>query len=143
MMEDLAALPEEERQARLKNQADIEYRLPDDKLRAIILSRINVWMDMDEEVVKRVAASLDTVMTKMPSTIAMKRIGVVQTVSRDFPLEQQEKLRMFVPGAFPQGPDKAISIAARLRAEAAVEPAREMAAHGGAEKSKKPFWKFW
>lgn len=139
MMEVLAKLPEEERQARLKKQSAIEYSLPDEKLRNIIVSRIHVWMDIDVAIARPVATSLDKVMSQTSSTIAMKRVGIVQTVAKDFPADQQIKLRDLVPSAFPQEAAKSVSIAARLRDDTAAATASGVET----KPEKKPFWKFW
>ncbi len=136
---EMSKLSETDRQARIRRQSEIEYALPDEKLRAIIVSRIRVWMDMDLSVVKPVAASLDQAMNHMTSNIAMKRVALVQTVARDFPLDQQERLQALVPGAFPHSAERAVSIGARLR----EDTARVAAGGAGVEDKKKPFWKFW
>ncbi len=134
-VEELAKLSEEERRARLRAGAEQEFRLPDDKLRAVIVSRIHVWLDGDQATVRPVAASLDAVMNVAPSTVAMRRAAIIQTLARDFPANQQERLRSLVPGAFPNHDVRPVSMASSRASLNEAAPKVEAA--------RKPFWKFW
>ena len=72
---ELAGLSEEERVKQLTEMARGEYELPEDKLHAFTKTRLLVWIDMDEEQVKKVAHSYDTAVEALPGTLAMRRVG--------------------------------------------------------------------
>lgn len=128
----LTVLPEEERRARLKVMARVEYTLPEDKLRPFFLSKLRVWLGMDSEVVQKVAASDEAIMDELPGEIAMRRVGVVQTLARSFSLTEQEQLRAVLPRVFGD----------RGTATASWEPSRGSGLHSQG-RAKKPWWAFW
>ena len=97
---ELAALPEEERVSQMLMMATAEYDLPDDKLRTFTISRLHSWMMLDQEVARRIAASYDTVMRKMPAQEAWRRVSMVQTLAREFPAEEQAQLVEIIPSVF-------------------------------------------
>jgi hypothetical protein len=88
---------EEERRTRLRRMAESEYALTDDHLRPFTLSRIRVWLDLEDETAKRISASYDAVMAQMPGPAAMRWVAIIQTLAREFPLDAQAKLRALVP----------------------------------------------
>lgn len=95
----LAALSEEEeRRTRLRRMAESESALLEGQLRPFTLSRIRVWLNLEGETAKRISASFNAVMTQMPGPAAMRLVAVVQTVAREFPVADQERLRVLVPG---------------------------------------------
>ena len=132
---ELAALSEEERVSQTMRMLMAEYALPDAKLRAFTLSRLHTWLSLDKGIAQRVSASYEAVMLKMPGTAAMRRVALVQTLSRDFPLEQQVQMVELFPDAF-GGLKEAI--AARRRMEATSATAAATAAQ-----AKKSWWAFW
>ena len=128
---EVAALPEEERQQRLRAMAEAEYALPDELLRPFTKSRVRVWLQMEPEAARTVARSYDRVMERMPGPVAMRRVAIVQTLAREFPQEDQQRLRDLVPGVF-VGRDRQAQMAVDSPPPRAVEQPR-----------KKPWWAFW
>jgi len=97
---ELAALSEEERRGRLAGMAKVEYVLPDDKIRAFHLTRLRVWLSMDPTMIQSVAASYDAIMDQLGGDVAMRRIGIVQTLAKSFSATEQEQLRVLLPRIF-------------------------------------------
>jgi len=128
----LAALPEDERRRQLQAMAHAEYALPDDQLRPFTISRLRVWLRLEPTVAEQVAASYDAVMTQMPGPIAMRRVGLVQTLAREFPPEDEERLRALVPAVFAGQPHRAVG---------GAHP--EPTASPPAPQRVRPWWAFW
>lgn len=127
---ELAALAEETRRSRLLPMAQAEYALSDDALRRFTMSRLQVWLHMDQEMAKKIAESYDAVMTQLPATAAMRRVALVQTLARNFSPDDQARLRTLLPRVFAGAGEAA---QARTRApEPAAAPAM-----------KKAGWQFW
>ncbi len=130
--EELAALPEDERKRRLKAMEEAAYnKLSEDKLRSFTLSRMQVWLRMDPEMVQKVSHSYDAFIDEAPGPIAMRHVAVVQTVVREFSPEEHERLRSLFPRVFGALPSTAAVHAVVRPEEAAKAPA------------KKPWWAFW
>src|SRR5438045_31579 len=83
--QELAALTEEARRGRGQAMAHAEFSLPDDELRTFTASRLRVWLRLAPEVAQQTAGCCEAVMGQMPGPIAMRRVGIVQTVARDLP----------------------------------------------------------
>ncbi len=94
---ELAALPEDERQARLRQQVATAYSLPDEDLRPLTLSRLRAWLQMEPDAAATVASSYDAVMRDVTASVAMRRVGFVQTLMREFSDEEQRRLRSLNP----------------------------------------------
>jgi hypothetical protein len=125
---ELASLDDEqERSNRLLAMMHAEYALPDDQLRAFTLGRLRTFMGMDSEAVGRIVHSLDTVMRQMPGTAAMRRVALVQTLTREFTPEEQHQLREMMPQVFGDQP---------------ITPPPAPATPVAAATSK-PWWAFW
>jgi hypothetical protein len=97
---ELATLAEEERRALMLAMARAEYELTDDQLHAFTKSRLGSWLELAPETAQCVASSYDAVMLKMPGPQAMRRVSVVQTLAREFPVEDQDRLASLLPGVF-------------------------------------------
>jgi hypothetical protein len=141
--DELAALPEEERRRQLRAMAVAEYALPDDQLRAFTLSRLRVWVTLAPDTAQRIAADYDAVMSDMPGTVAMRRVGMVQTLAKELPAEDEERLRALVPNIFAGQPHR---LGAEPAAPAAAPPpaAESQPAHPQAPESRRrPWWAFW
>lgn len=128
----LATLSEDDRRRELRAMAQAEYTLPDELLRPFTLSRLRVWLQLEPDVAQQIASSYDAVMTTMPGPMAMRRVGVVQTLAVEFPPEDEERLRALAPGVFAGQPHRIVSGVAAPPAAVAAEPAR-----------KRPWWAFW
>ena len=126
---ELARLPEEERQSRLKAMVHTEYALSDEKLRRQTISRLRSWLRMDFELAQTVAKSYVAIMIQMPGTIAMRRVALDQTLAREFSLDEQGRLAAIDPQVF--GPLSAPHPVARAPAQPSEVP------------PKKAWWAFW
>src|SRR6266581_1757391 len=126
---ELATQPEAERRAQLQAMARAEYALPDDQLRAMTLSRLQAYLQMEPEEVRTVVASLDAVMNQLPGTMAMRRVALVQTLAREFSLDDQQRLHDLVPNVF----GERIANVPEAAPSAPAQPAR----------AKKAWWAFW
>jgi hypothetical protein len=117
----LATLPKSDRLERLRTIVATTYRLPDDEFRTLTESRLRAWLGLDEGVAATVAQSYDAVLQEVSANDAMRRVAVVQTLARDFSLEDQERLRALVPAVFA---DQGSSLAATMAGPAQPGGAR-------------------
>lgn len=128
--QELAGLSPEGREEKLLAMAHTEYSLPDDRLKEFTRSRIMVWIRMDADDVQKVADSYEAVMKRLPGTMAMRRVGVVQTVSREIEPDQRDRIREIVPNVFS---DRPTEVSRSASAASTATPPRQ----------KKPWWAFW
>ena len=126
--EELAGLSEEERVKQLTEMARAEYEMPEDKLHTFTRTRLLVWIDMDQEQVVKVAHSYDAALQSLPGTLAMRRVGAVQTVARNFSAAQIDHLYAVIPTIVRQMPRIVVS---------------SLATDASAGMKKKAWWKFW
>lgn len=131
---ELAALPEEERVSRLTEMERAVYELPEEKIRSFTISRLRVWLALEQDLGQMISKSYDEVTNKLPGPIAMRHIALVQTLSREFSGEDQDRLRSLFPRIFGALPPLR-TVAADLSAAAPSQPASAPA--------KKPWWAFW
>ncbi len=127
---ELSSLSEEARRSRLLAMAKAEYALSDAKLRPLTLSRMRVWLKIDTETAKKVSDSYGAAMNQMPGPAAMRRVALVQTLAREFSIEDQARLAALVPQVFAAKP---VVVAKVLSATASPTPPA----------SKKQWWAFW
>lgn len=130
---ELASLSEDERRQRLRAMAEAEYALPDDHLRPFSLSRLRVWLRLDPEIARTVAGSYDAVMMQMPGSAAWRRVAIVQTLAREFSLEDLQRLRSLIPGAFAEQATALSGVPSRAPTPVEAAPSQP----------KKPWWAFW
>jgi hypothetical protein len=130
---EVAALPDGERSTRLRAMAQAEYALPDAELRSFTISRLRALLSIDPEAARTITNTYNAVMQQMPGAIAMRRISLIQTLSREFSLDEQHHLRELMPGVFG---DQAVAAPAPTSAAAP-------AAQQPAVPAKKPWWAFW
>jgi hypothetical protein len=128
---ELAGISQDERKGQLRGMANAEYALPDEKLRSMTVSRLRILLQMDAEQAKTVNGDYDAVMSEMPASVAMRRVGLVQTLVADFTAEEEERLREIMPTVFGGAP--------RRKTGLEVEPSMFAAP----EKSKRAWWAFW
>ena len=124
---ELAGLSEEERVKQLTEMARGEYEMSEQKIHLFTKSRLLVWIDMEEEQVKRVARSYDTAVQSLPGTLAMRRVGAVQTVARNFSVGQIDRLHVVIPSIVREMPRVIVSSLSTDHLSA----------------KKKAWWKFW
>ncbi len=127
---ELASLSEESRRSRLLAMAKAEYALPDAKLRPFTLSRMRVWLKIDPENAKKMAVSYSAIMNQMPGPAAMRRVALVQTLAREFSLEDRERLVALAPHVFASRPAFAAEVLSGTPSSTTAS-------------SKKPWWAFW
>ena len=125
---ELIDLPEEHRTKQLASMEAAVYDLPSDTLRSFTVSRLRVWLKMDHDIAQKISRSFDTITDEMDGDRAMKHIAVVQTMAREFSLEDQARLFRLFPriyGALAPLVDILESV-----------PATTIA-------TQKPWWAFW
>ena len=128
---ELAELSEEDRREKLMAMARAEYALPDAELRAFMLSRIRTWLSQPTDMVMLIARSYDAVMDRMPGQAAMRRVETVQTLVREFSLEEADRLHAIVPRVFGMGLTET--------AQASQDAKRSQSPPA----NRKPWWAFW
>jgi hypothetical protein len=107
---ELASLPDDQRVTRMAAMARAEYALPYEKLREFTMSRLRTWLKLDDKVAVPIVAAYDKAMLQMPSTSAMHRVALNQTLARQFNDTERERLSKLIPagfGTFVQGLDRA------------------------------------
>jgi hypothetical protein len=138
---EVAALPEEERIARLEAMVRAEYSLADEELRPFTLSRLRAWLalkDEDDEQAKLLAHGYDSVFNRLPGDMAMRRATVVQGIAREkLAIEEIEQLFELIPSLMRSVPRSRTDTVSRQAAANAA--ARE----AGAVAADQPWWKFW
>jgi len=97
---ELASLPEVMRVSRMLTMADAEYDLPEDKLRTLTISRLNVWLMLEPEVTQRISDSYDAAMREVPGLESTRWIAMAKTLAKEFPREEQERLIALIPAVF-------------------------------------------
>lgn len=96
----LLTLPEPERLTQLRAMVQAEYSLPDADLRPFTASRLRTLLRMEPTDVTQLMAATETVMQQLPGTIAMRRVALVQTLAREFSMDEQARLQQLIPGVF-------------------------------------------
>ena len=107
--EELAGLSDEDRIKQVTDMARAEHELDEDKLHTFTNSRLQTWIAMDGEKAERVARTYDEAMRHLPGTLAMRRVGAVQTVARDLEAGQVERLYELLPSLLKENPRAVIS----------------------------------
>lgn len=128
---ELASWNEDERSDQMRSMAAVEYALPDDKMRPFHLSRLRVWLRMGPEAVRIISASYDAVLDQMPADVALRRIGLAQSLIKAFSLAEQEQLRSVLPRVFG---DRGTAVAGWTPSDAGFPRA---------PRAKKALWAFW
>ncbi|MCH8190236.1 MAG: hypothetical protein IIC80_02665 [Chloroflexi bacterium] len=132
--QELFDLPEKERVSRLVTMEEAVYKLPEEKIRILTISRFRVWLNLEHELGQVISKSYDAVSDTLPGPIAMRHIALVQTLSREFSAEEQDRLRMLFPRIFGSLPSvETVKVAP-------ATPAPDTTA---AAPAKKPWWAFW
>jgi hypothetical protein len=133
--EELARASEEERRDALKSMAQGEYALPEASLRSFTKSRMQVLLSMDAQQARAVAQSYDAIMNQMPAVAAMRRVSIVQSLTREFSPEDQERLKALAPAVFSAKPVVASTIPTYT-----PTPSKDASK---AASGKKAAWAFW
>ena len=131
---DVADWPEEQRLHQLTEMVRAEHqKLPEEKLLPFTRSKLLAVITMDQEKAKVVVAAINKGVETLPATLAMRRVGAVQTVARDLSPDQIDKLYVTMPSLVREMPRRVVT----LLGAGIEKTARKK---GG---KKKPFWKFW
>jgi len=104
ILNEMVSLSDEERLERRLAIARAESDLSDEDLRSYTLCRLRAWLKLESAVADRVAATMDDVMKKIPGPQAMRQIALIQTMAREFSLEDQQKLVALAPNVFGGAP---------------------------------------
>ena len=131
--EDLSSVTEDVRKASFRAMARAEYSLADDLLRPFTISRMKTWLALDPEVARITASSYDAVMKEMPGTMAMRRVGMVQSLVNELSADEEDRLRQLVPGVFAGAPGKRSGLAVTGLATESQAPR--------AKKARLAFWR--
>lgn len=105
----LAGLSEEARLKQITELARAEHEMPEDKLHDFTKSRLLTWIDMDPGQAQTVAHSYDEALKALPGTLAMRRVGAVQTVARDMHPDEVEKLYNLIPSILREMPRQVVT----------------------------------
>ena len=106
---ELASLSEEDRVKQITDMARAEHELDEDQLHVFTKSRLETWITMDAEKAESVARAYDEAMKNLPGTLAMRRVGAVQTVARDLETEKVERLYALLPSLLKENPRAVIA----------------------------------
>ncbi|MBI4199704.1 MAG: hypothetical protein HY535_04445 [Chloroflexi bacterium] len=127
--EEIARLSDNERVAVFSDMTQEEYQLPEDKLLAFTQSRLLVWLALGPEAAQKVAHGYDEAVSRLPASQAMRRVSSVQTVLRNFTSAQVERLDQLIPSITREVP---------RRPQALTPATKPPRVH-----KKKRWWKFW
>ena len=131
--EELAGMSEEDRLQRLGKMARAEYGdLSDAKLHAFTKSRLGIWLEMDRDQANTILNSYEEVLRTLPATLAMRRVGTVQTIARDLPVDQLDRLYELIPSLLKEMPRRVIT-----SLDTGVEKTERQRG------KKRSWWKFW
>ena len=106
---ELAGLSEEARLKQITELARAEHEMSEDKLHDFTKSRLLTWIDMDPGQAQTVAHSYDEALKVLPGTLAMRRVGAVQTVARDMHPDEVEKLYNLIPSILREMPRQVVT----------------------------------
>lgn len=128
---DLALQAEAERVPRLRTMIGEEYDLDPTLLHRFTANRLRSWLRLPPEEATAIAEGYNIVFDGMPSGVAMRRAGAVQTVARAMSADEVTRLQGIIPSLMLQIP------AGQVAAHATQPPG------SGAPDEKKRGWKFW
>ena len=97
---ELAGLSEEDRTGRMQALADAVLDLPATQRRDFALSRLKVWLRLEPEAAKRVAASYESIAAKLSGDRADAHMSLVQDLVREFSVDEQGRLIALDPTVF-------------------------------------------
>jgi hypothetical protein len=130
--EALVAMDEEERRRVMRSMAEVEYGLNDDTIRPFQLSRLRVWLLMEPASAQTLGASYDAVLDQMPGDIALRRVGLAQSLMKSFSTAEQAQLRAVLPRVFGDRGTATANWGGNVPAEFTARPA-----------PRKRWWAFW
>ncbi len=130
---ELAGLSEEERLKQITELARAEHEMPEDKLHDFTKSRLLTWIDMEQGQAQVLAHSYDEALKSLPGTLAMRRVGAVQTVAREMHPDEVEKLYSLIPSILREMPRQVVTSLATGAEKKPRPPKRK----------KRTWWKLW
>jgi hypothetical protein len=131
----LAGMVEAERQARIVEMETMLYRQPDEQIMAFNQARLRAMLDLRNEAADAVTMVNAKLIDLLPGPMAMKHVGSVQTVAREFTAEEQGRLTDLFPKELVVKGDMKTAAAA-----ASGAPTPLVARQAG---KSKPWWAFW
>ena len=94
---EIAALPDGERNDRVSTLLRAEHDMLDDRLRAMMKSRLQALLQMDEPAAGSIAAAVASGAQRLPSEQAMLHVAIAQRLRTDLPEEDQSRLLALDP----------------------------------------------
>ena len=112
---ELAGLHEEDRVGRMQALAEAVLDLAAGQRRDFALSRLRVWLRLEPEAAKRVAASYESIAAKLSGDRAHAHIALVQDLVREFSPEEQDRLIALDSTVFGGAPTEMQAAASKKR----------------------------
>ena len=89
---EIAALSDSERNDRVSTMLRAEHDMLDDRLRAMMASRLQALLQMDEQAAGSIAAAVASGAQRLPSEQAMLHVAIAQRLRTDLSEEDQGRL---------------------------------------------------
>lgn len=128
--QDLVVRPEPDRLSQLRTMIGEEYELDPARLQRFTANRLRSWLRLAPDEAVTIAQGYNIVFDGMPSGLAMRRTGAVQTVARAMSADEVGRLQELIPSLMLQIPAGQVA--------SAVRPPGS-----GAPEEKRRGWKFW
>ena len=97
---ELAEVSEAQREDRVLPLVRAEFDVFDEKLRAITVSRLRVWLRMDTAAAKGISTAYRAAIQQMPADAAMRLATQAARLRTEFSEEEQDKLLALAPDLF-------------------------------------------
>ena len=94
---EIAALSDYDRNDRVSTMLRAEHDMLDDRLRAMMASRLQALLQMDEQAAGSIAAAVASGVQRLPSEQAMLHVAIAQRLRVDLPEEDQGRLLALDP----------------------------------------------
>lgn len=94
---EIAALSDSERNDRVSTMLRAEHDMLDDRLRAMMASRLQALLQMDDEAAGSIGAAVASGAQRLPSEQAMLHVAIAQRLRTDLPEEDQNRLMALDP----------------------------------------------
>ena len=103
-MRDLALQDEPERQRRWSEMLQKEDGLEEKDKISLNSSRLRALVKLNPDQARAVSAGYNEWLSHVPGDVAFKTATMLQTATRDFPLEETQRLGELIPTVFGQNP---------------------------------------
>ena len=112
---ELAALAEDERVGRMQALAESVLDLPATQRRDFTLSRLKVWLRLEPEAAKKVAATYELIAAGLSGDRADAHMSLVRELVSEFSPEEQDRLIALAPTVFGGAPTLAQSTSTKKK----------------------------